>query len=310
MKADLRIGLVGLDTSHALAFLGLFNEAEANEHVSGGRIVAAFKGGSPEIEASRLRVDEFAQQAADIYGVKLYDNIEKLTHDVDAIMILSVDGRQHLEQFRQTLAGRKPVFIDKPLAGSLRDAVEIVQLARNTQTPCFSSSSFRYLPDSPLPRLGTVGQITAAFSYGPAEREPHHPDLFWYGIHSVEALYAALGSGCQQVVRTISDHADVVTGLWANGCVGTLQGNRDSYKGHGITVIGTKGIITGGERHSYHPLAREIMQFFRTGISPVPLDVTLEIHNFMEAAEESKRSSGMPVALADVLARAQQPLQG
>jgi predicted dehydrogenase len=306
MKAPyLRIGLVGLDTSHVQAYLALFNEPDNQEHVPGGRIVAAFKGGSPEIEVSRLRIDRFTQQAVDHYNVKLYESIEALTCDVDAIMILSVDGRQHLAQFRRSLCASRPVFIDKPLGGSLRDAIEIVRLAQETQTPCFSSSSFRYLPDSPAQRLGTIGQITAAISYGPAEREPHHPDLFWYGIHPVEALYAILGPGCQQVVRTTGEHADVVVGRWASGCIGTLLGNRQAYKGHGVTVVGTKGVLSGNEQHSYRPLACEIIKFFQTHTAPVTLDVTLEIHAFMEAADESKRQAGVPVMLADVLARAE-----
>lgn len=305
MKAqNLKIGLIGLDTSHVPVYLGLFNQPAAAERVSGGHIVAAFRGGSPEIAASRTRIDQFTREAVDAYGVKLHDRIEDLADEVDALMILSVDGRQHLAQFQQTVWARKPVFIDKPLGGSLRDALEIVRLAHRTETPCFSSSSFRYLPDSPVPRLGAIGKITAAFSYGPAEREPHHPDLFWYGIHPVEALYAVLGPGCRQVTRTTSEHTDVVTGIWENGCVGTLQGNRQSYRGHGVVAIGTNGTVSGGTQHSYKPLADEIVKFFHTRVSPVPLEVTLEMHAFMEAADESKRRAGAPVLLAEVIAQA------
>lgn len=302
----IRIGLVGLDTSHVAAYLNLFNEPGSLEHVPGGRIVGAFRGGSPDIEISRTRLDRFTREAVEKYGVRLYDNIAGLTREVDAVMILSVDGRQHLDQLRQTVGSGKPVFIDKPLGGSLRDVAEIVKLAEETQTPCFSSSSFRFLPDSPLRHLDRIGQVTAAFSYGPAEREPHHPDLFWYGIHPVEALYAVLGPGCRQVVRASSGHTDVVVGVWANGCMGTLQGNRRSFR-HGVTVVGNQGVASGGEEHSYRPLAVEIMRFFQTRVSPVPLAITLEIHSFMEAADESKRQAGATVALADVLARANEP---
>ena len=300
---EIRIGLVGLDTSHVPTYLTLFNERGTAGHVPGGRIVGAFKGGSPEIEASRTRIDRFTREAVDKYGVRLCESIAELTHDMDAIMILSVDGRQHLDQFRYAAGMGKPVFIDKPMGGSLRDAVGIARLAQQTQTPCFSSSSFRFLPDSPLRQLDKIGQVTAAFSYGPAEREPHHPDLFWYGIHPVEALYTVLGPGCRQVIRASSEHTDVVIGVWANGCIGTLQGNRRSFR-HGVTIVGTQGAASGGEEHSYRPLAAEIMHFFRTRVPPVPMSVTLEIHAFMEAADESKRQAGAPVALADVLARA------
>jgi hypothetical protein len=301
----LRIGLVGLDSSHVLAFLRHFNGLpHSAEAVHGARIVGGYRGGSPEIEASRLRIGHFSQEAVDRYGITLFSSIEELGREVDALMILSVDGRQHLEQFRQTTALGKPVFIDKPLGGSLADACAIARLSRATGIPCFSSSSFRYLPDSPWKEVRGIGRVTAAFSYGPADREPHHPDLFWYGIHAVEALYTAIGPGCRTVARTMGDHADVVTGVWANGCVGTVIGNRNGYRGHGIAIVGTQGFVTGGTQHSYQPLAREILQFFHTRMSPVSLDTTVEIHAMMEAADESKRQGGSPVSIESVMVAA------
>lgn len=299
----MRIGLVGLDTSHVLEYLRLFNEPGAAHHVTGGLIVAACKGGSPEIEASRTRIDRLTHAAVHQYGVELQESVEAVAESADALMILSVDGRQHLGQFRQLARYRKPVFVDKPLAGSLADAADLVRLARESETPCFSCSSFRYLPDGVNLKPETVGEITAALSYGPADREPHHPDLFWYGIHAVEALYTVLGPGCRRVVRSSGPHADVVTGTWADGRVGTVLGNRHAHRGHGTIVTGTVGMARGGERHSYRPLALEIVRFFQTGVVPVPLDETLEIHAFMEAADESWRRYGAPVELDEVSSR-------
>ena len=297
----LRIGMIGLDTSHVPAFLQLFNDPQAKEHVPGGRIVAAFKGGSPDIESSISRVDGYTKQAVEKYGVKLYDSIEELTKNVDAIIIFSVDGRPHLDQFRRTLGAKKPVFIDKPFAGSLKDAVEIVRLSRETNTPVYSCSSLRYTSDSPALKLATLGPLTSVYAFGPADFEPHHPDLFWYGIHTVEALYTVLGAGCEKVSRTHTENTDVITGVWSGGRIGVMQGNRNGHKGYGVTAIGTKGVATGGEKHSYTPLAVEIIKFFQTGISPVPLDTTLELFAFMEAADESKRRGGATVTLAEVL---------
>ena len=60
----------------------------------------------------------------------MYDTIEEMAKNVDAILILSVDGRPHLDQFRRTLAAKKPVFIDKPIAGSLADTIRILDAAK------------------------------------------------------------------------------------------------------------------------------------------------------------------------------------
>ena len=302
--ADLRIGMIGLDTSHVLRYCEHLNDPNFKDHVPGGKIVAGFKGGSPDVENSRTRVDEYTKTAVEKYGVKMYDSIEELSKNVDAILILAVDGRPHLDHFRRTLATQKPVYIDKPLAGSLKDAIEIARLSREHKVPVFSSSSLRYAPDSVTAKLDKIGEIHSAFSYGPASTEPHHPDMFWYGIHAVEALYTVMGPGCEKVVRTHTKNTDVLTGVWSGGRVGTMQGNRRDgagFGGYGVTVVGSKGTATGGNRSSYKPLVEHYMEFFRTGVSPVPLDTTVEILAFMEAADESKRRGGTPVTIAEMM---------
>jgi predicted dehydrogenase len=298
---DIRIGLIGLDTSHVSAFLRIYNDAQSSHHVPGARIVAAYKGGSPDVVSSRTRIERFTQEASEKYGVELCASIEELARRVDAIMILSVDGRPHLEQFRRTLAAGKPVFIDKPFAGSLSDVLAIARLSTASHVPCFSTSMLRYTVDSPSLKLDEAGTVTSVYSFGPAETEPHHPDLYWYGIHAVEALYTVLGPGCVQLVRTHTEHTDVVTGIWADGRVGTVQGNRGTSHGYGVTVTGTKAIITGGQKTDYRPLAEAILKFFQTGVAPVSLDTTVEIYAFMEAADESKRRGGIPVSLTEVV---------
>jgi predicted dehydrogenase len=303
--ADLRIGMIGLDTSHVIVFAKAFNDPKSADHVVGGKITAAFKGGSADIETSASRVEGYTKQLTETYGVKLFDSIEELAKNVDAIMIESVDGRPHLDQFRRTLAAKKPVFIDKPLAGSLRDGLEIARLAKAHGIPVFSSSSLRYGPEPLEPKLAKIGALKSVYSVGPATYDKTHPDLFWYGIHAVEALYTVMGPGCVSLVRTKTADADVVTGVWADGRVGTMQGNRNGFTGYGLTIIGAKGVATAGEKHSYRGLLTEVMKFFQTGISPVPLDTTIEILAFMEAADESKRRGGVPVTIAEVMQLAQ-----
>src|SRR6185369_2100101 len=114
MSDDIKIGIIGTDTSHSPAFTETLNNPEAKGHVAGGKIVAAFKGGSPDIKASASRVEEYAKTLKEKYGVKLYDSIEELAKNVDAICIESVDGLPHLEQFKAVMKSHKPVFIDKP----------------------------------------------------------------------------------------------------------------------------------------------------------------------------------------------------
>ena len=302
--ADIRIGMIGLDTSHVTAFTKLINDASDAKHVPGGKVVAAFKGGSDDIESSYSRVDKYTQELQDKYGVEIVDSIETLCTKVDAVLLESVDGRPHLEQVKPVFQAGLPVFIDKPLAGSLADAIEIARLAKEHNVPWFSSSSYRYYEPMVALKAQDVGEIRGAISYGPCHLEEHHPDLYWYGVHPTEALYTILGQGCEAVVRTSTPDTDVVTGVWADGRVGTLRGMRNASTPHKVIVFGTKTVAEQGEGGDYAPLVVEIIKFFQTGIAPIPPEETVELFAFMEAADESKRRGGVPVTIKEVMEKA------
>ena len=110
--AELKIGLIGLDTSHVIAFTELINNATNKNHVPGGKVVVAFKGGSADIESSRSRVDGYTKTLQEKYGVRIVPTIEELCREVDVVMLTSVDGRPQLKQARPGIAAKMPLFID------------------------------------------------------------------------------------------------------------------------------------------------------------------------------------------------------
>lgn len=296
--ADLRIGLIGCDTSHSVAFTEVINNPQAKAHVPGGKVVAAFKGGSKDIPSSASRVDQFAKTLQEKYAVKFYDTIEEMCRNVDVVLLESVDGRPHLEQARPVLQARKPVFIDKPMAGSLKDVREIFRLAKEAKVPVFSSSGLRFAKDTQAVRRGSLGPVTYAETYGPCEIEPHHPDLFWYGVHGTEALFTVMGTGCVSVQRGKTPEGKIeVVGTWSGGRKGIF---REDKNFHGF-ARGKKGEAPAGSFDGYEPLVAEIMKFFQTGVAPVKPEETIEIFAFMEAADASKAKNGAPVKIKDVL---------
>ncbi len=297
----IRLGLIGLDTSHVIHFTKYLNDP-ANE--TGCKVIAAYPGGSPDIPASANRLEGFTKQLRDEHGIEIVDSIEELCTKVDGVLLESVDGRPHLEQVRPVLAAKKPVFIDKPVAGSLADAVEIYRLAKEAGVPCWSSSTWRFTHHVREVREGKVGDVITCLAYGPCSIEPHHPDLYWYGIHTVETLFAIMGPGCETVTRTTSGPVDVVVGQWKNGQIGIFRGGRHSHSGEGFLVFGSKGIYRGGQPGGYPMLLKEIVQFFKTGNVPVQPEETLEMFAFMSAADESKARNGAPVSIESVLQKA------
>lgn len=299
--ATLAIGMIGLDTSHVVAFTKVFNDPAAKGHLATMRVVAGYPGGSA-IPTSRDRVKGYTAQLAKM-GVAIVDSIPELLRRVDVVMLESVDGNPHLEQARPVILAGKPLFIDKPLAASLRDVLAIDALARKHRVPWFSSSSLRFGPALP----DGIGNVTGCDAWSPCVLEPSHPDLFWYGIHGVESLFTVLGPGCVSVTRSKTAGTDLVTGVWRDGRIGTFRGLRVGKRGYGAMVFGTRGFARLGDYQGYKPLVVEIAGFFRTGKVPVDPAVTIEIYAFMAAAQQSSATGGRPVTLASVLAAARAP---
>lgn len=296
----LRIGLIGLDTSHAPAFTRSLNDSTSAEYVPGGRVVCAFPGGSPDVEASRTRVEGYTRELKEKWNIEIVSDIPTLISKVDAVILNSVDGRVHLQQVRPVLQAHKPVFIDKPMAASVKEVKEIFRLADQYQTPCFSASSLRFLDGFyQTVQNKSLGAILGCEAFSPVSYEPHHPDLVWYGIHGIEMLFTALGPECVKIQRIQQADADVVIGVWQDGRVGIFRGLRNGAKDYGATLYGDKSIahFELGKGSVYKNLLIQIIEFFRTGQSPVPREQTIAMFTFMEAADKSKKQSGKWITL-------------
>jgi hypothetical protein len=294
----LRAGMIGTDTSHVPAFAEIFRshpEWKIN-------LVAAFKGGSPDLPTSANRVEGFAKTAHEKFGVELVESIEALLSKVDVVLLTSVDGRPRLAQVTPVLKAGKPVFIDKPMAASLEDVYRIVQLARQTGTPFFSSSSSRFHPDIRRlrgnPGVEMVTKVQATYALNKLE---FHPDLFYYGIHGVEALYAVMGTGCRAVSRRIEGDADITTCTWKDGRVGIYHGTlKPGQKLPLIRIWGERGTTDVAGTVGYEPMLRAIAEFFHTRRAPFDVAETIEIFEFMTAADLSKERNGAAIPLAEV----------
>lgn len=299
-----RIGMIGLDTSHCVAFTKEFNNPDAGAELGGYKVVAAYPKGSSEIESSYSRIPKYTEEMKAL-GVKIVDSIEAMLDLVDVVLLETNDGRLHLEQALPVLKAGKPMFIDKPITASLSDAIIIFEKASHYSVPVFSSSSLRYLENAQLVAKGEIGKVVGASAFSPCKLEPTHPDLFWYGIHGVETLYTVMGTGCKQVSRIHNEGTDVVTGIWDDDRIGIFRGTRTGKGGFGGTAFGENGTMALGPYQGYKPLLLEIVKFFETGIVPVSSKETMEILTFMEAADESKRLGGAAVNLNVIWDRAE-----
>lgn len=300
---ELIIGIIGTDTSHAIIFTRLLNDMSDPYHVSGGKVVAAYPGGSPDFPLSADRVEGFMDRLQSDFGVQKVNSIEELADSCDAILLLSADGRVHLEQFRRICTYGKPVFIDKPFALNSVDAAEIFRLAEEQGLPIMSSSSLRYAEQLTVCLVQVQhSDIQGATVRGPLVIEPTQSHYFWYGIHSIEMLYAIMGPGCRELSVTVTETEEIIQAEWQDGRVGTVHCKYDTATPFGAAIRTATAIenieITADAKPYYASLLEQIMVLFRTGNPPLDRVETLEIIRFIEAAEQSRLTgSGAVVQL-------------
>ncbi len=296
----IRVGVIGLDTSHSIAFTKIIN-GEGDYESTPFMVTHAYPQGSKDIESSVSRIPGYTADMKKL-GVSIVDSIDELLDQTQVILLETNDGRRHLEQATQVFEAGKICFIDKPIAASLRDVIAIFATAEKHQVPIFSASSLRYSPSTQEIASGSkIGKILGATTYSPATLEKTHPDLYWYGIHGVESLFTLMGIGCEEVRRIFKPDVDVVTGVWSEGRIGSFRGLRSGEKGYGGLAFGTDGIAEAGKYEGYEPLVREILAFFESGETPIKPEETIEIFAFMTAAEESKKRDGAAVSLQEVI---------
>jgi predicted dehydrogenase len=288
----LRIGLIGLDSSHCLRFAEQLNDPKAIGYVPGGKVVVAFPGGSSDWELSFSRVDGFTKTLEDSFGIEMVDSPEEVAKRCDLIMITSVDGRVHREQLERIVHFGKPVFVDKPLAISWEDARLMMELSLSTGVRWFSSSVWRYTSDL----VKVVGERESRSNddpmdvslTGPWPLEPGRHGRFYYGIHSVEIMYSILGTGCLSVNSHREGNVESISGIWPNGRRGVIScdhGEQRNFSGAIASVDETfpfTTIDTAEDR--YAGLLRDLISFGRGGDAPVSQEETVEEVAFLEAA--------------------------
>jgi hypothetical protein len=296
-----KIGFIGLDTSHVVAFTELLNDPKNQWHLEGARVTVAWPGGSPDFPKSIDRVPGFTETLRDKFGVAIVDSPEAVAAACDLVFIESVDGRVHLEQFKRTLPFGRPTFIDKPFALKLADAREMVRLAEAAGIPLMSGSSLRYADELQKSLAAGRDDICGCNVFGPMQIEPMQPGLFWYGCHTIEMMVAAMGVGCCEVRCPCNEGHDLLTAVWKDGRMASYHGLRGAHGRFGI-VIHRKGGVEVIDPHAGKPfyvgLVTALLANLTQKRSGIPSAEMIEVVAIIEAANRSRAQQGAPVALS------------
>lgn len=288
----MKLGLIGLDSSHAVEFSRILNDKNSRWHIPDHPVIAAYPGEvSMDFPMSRDRMKLFTDQVVQ-YGVKLYPDIKSVMERVDAVFLEQVDARKRLMQFEEIVRWGKPVFVDKPFALNLKDCHQMLQLAEKYHVPLLSTSSLRFAEglEGALARHES-GSAWGADFFGPMPFTDTQPGYFWYGVHMADMLFYTLGAECVKVRSVHTEKYDLITGIWSDGRIGTIRGNRCGHGVFGGTVFFGQNRefidVSLDQRGYYECLAERIIHMFDTGQSPVSNRELAQVMGFLEAANES-----------------------
>jgi predicted dehydrogenase len=285
----MKIGLIGLDTSHSIEFTKIIQGTETPEEeklkeleiVSCMRFPSAFN--SEESQDDR-------QAQLEKWGVKVTRSFEEAIEGVEGIMIEINDPALHLEYFKKVVDLGLPVFLDKPLSATLAEGKEIIKLAREKNIPMWSSSSLRYTNEIKA-TAEAVPEATFCNVFGPMGIAASGSSLVWYGIHSFEMLATLMGKGAKSVFARQDERGIVSIVQYKDGRRGIVECNEKAFHYGGRAQGETaKSFVVDASAGLYKNLLLEIRDFFINGTIPVSLDETLEIQAMMDAAERSLKS--------------------
>ncbi len=291
---QLRLGIIGTDSTHAEEFTRILNDTHAKDHVPGARVVVAYRGGNPLVALSRDRIASITEALQRRWKIPFVDRIHDLCPRVDGLLLLSVDASSRPQEFVEAAACGKPIFVDKPFASSLAAATSLAAYAASHHVRWFSASAMRFV----LPKLKS-GNARGADVWGPGVLGTGSSlDLSWYGIHSISILYALLGPGAESVTRLHTANSDVLTAAWKDGRVGVVHLFRPDFPFGATAFLDNRSSETFANLQiDYVPLLQAILAFMRGGKPPVSTEETLEIMAFMDAAHRSMQHGGIPMRI-------------
>jgi hypothetical protein len=296
----LRLGMLAGDSGHTVEFTRRLNHVGIPDEqwVDGARVVAAVQ------TTSRIdpdRIPGYVEQIREC-GVEIVPRVDDLIGLVDAVLIETQDGGDHLEQAMPFIRAGVPLFVDKPLATSTADARQIVEAARARGIAFGSSSALRYSLEvqDVHRRRDELGPVVGADAFSVAVLHPRNPGLFHYGVHAVETLYGLMGIGCQSVRCIWDEGTEVVVGRWADGRLGTVRGIRRGKYDFGFTAFCANRVEPRriDDRYFYRELLKVLVARLTQGEWLLSPEELVEPVAFQEAAHRSAQRGGDEVRLA------------
>ena len=293
-----RIGIIGSDNSHAVAYSKLANIANR----AGASRVVAISGPDP----ARTR------EVAGLGNIpEIVDRPEDMLGNVDAILVVHRHGDLHARHAIPFLKAGIPVYVDKPFAISIEDCQAMLDAADEGNALVTSYSSLRYAPTTTalVERLDTLGDIRVGQFAGPCDFDSEYAGPFFYATHVAEICFRLMGDNVRTVRATRCGKSVVADVTFANDAIATFSYLGDAAYHFHATLFGTKDfaaseIVAGDD--AYADGLNVFLDAVANGERPLDDRQLLMPIAFVHAMNASLEANGVEIGIESILTPAVQ----
>ena len=226
----------------------------------------------------------------------ILDKPEDAIGKVDAVIIATDKGWEHIERAKPFIEAGMPVFVDKPLCDNVDDLKQFIKWV-NEGKMIMSSSSLRYTKEF-------APYYTSTYELGDLRYISYSIPKSWerYGIHAMEAVYPILGKGFVSVQNTGTENRNIVHLTHERG-VDVVLANIYDMCGVPLQISGTKGAVTVPSYDSYSSFHKQLdvfVEYLETGVRPYPFEETIELMTIIIAGIRSRSEGGRRVLLSEI----------
>lgn len=309
-RQEIRLAMLGMvdGNGHPYSWSAIFNGYDAAEMAHCPYpTIPAYLGkqpkdtfGIPGAHVTHVWTDDPAD-AVKVSRASLVPNVvdrpEEVIGQVDAVIIATDKGHEHVERSRPFVEAGLPVFVDKPLVDNeadLRTFCEWVGEGRAVM----SSSCMRYCKEYLPYRTSThdLGELRYASIMTPKSWER-------YGIHALEGIYPIIGPGFISARNSGSIDRNVVHLKHERGVDAVVIAINDMAGFGAMQLCGTVACAHAAMADSYYSFKAQLegfIDYLRTGVRPFPFSETVELMKIVIAGIISREEGGREVMLSEI----------
>ncbi len=285
----IKVAIVGLDSSHSIQFANRAQapECEPDQKVEGIEIISCMRFETPFQDKKGL--DERTAQLEG-WGVKVYEDFDKTVEGAEALLLEVNDSSLHVEYFEKAAKLGLPVFLDKPLADTMENGLEIARIAKEYNVRMFSASSLRFI-ENMVDTVDKVENIQCTSVFGPLGIAAAGESVVWYGVHAFELLQRAMGRGAKEVTAVNDEKGVVAVIHYEDGRRGVVELAKGAFVyGGSVRSNDDKAVFICDMNYAYKGLLERIVAFFNGAPAPVEFEDTLEIMNLLDTTVRAMKS--------------------